>query len=414
MYKTTVTITELIEKAGHTIRELGYAGFTVQAHLDTWRALENYAHQGGLIYYTTELFLAYAEEKFQSITLPSSTKYKSSQFNHLVKLDEFYKFGTITPARRNKKIYCFEGCFKESVRAFLQLKSRFLSKARVQSYELYLERFCSYMSYGFALEALDELTGSQVMAFMEDCKVYTKSTVYATTSCLRQYLDYLYAEGFSTSKLSSVLPKVDRRRQKEIPSVYSSDEIERLLLCFDLENPKENRDYTMVLTAVRLGLRASDIVSLRFSEIDWERNTISLIQKKTRQPATYPLLKEIGEAIISYIKTARPQSDNEYIFLRSLAPYTRLNNGSMYNITEKYFTRAGISGNPDRSRGPHALRHSLSSMLLENDVPLPIISEILAHKSSDTTKAYLKIAERQLAHCALPVPIIEMGADCHV
>ncbi len=59
-----------------------------------------------------------------------------------------------------------------------------------------------------------------------------------------------------------------------------------------------------------------------------------------------------------------------------------------------------------RIHGPHSLRHSLSSIMLENRVSLPVISEILSHANSDTTKVYLKIDISQLSECALGVPEI--------
>jgi len=71
-----------------------------------------------------------------------------------------------------------------------------------------------------------------------------------------------------------------------------------------------------------------------------------------------------------------------------------------------YIRRAGIYVPPGKKHGPHALRHSLSSIMLENRVPLPVISEILSHTSSNTTKVYLKIDITQLRECALSVPEI--------
>ncbi len=408
MNKTQITIEELVKNAHETIVALGYAEFTTEIFLNAWNGFKNYAVKNEILHYSTELLLMYSEEKHQIISEPNSTTYKHKQYNYLLKLDEYYKFGAITSARLNKrKAYCFDGCFCDSCLVFLQQKSKVLSDARVQSYKLYLERFCTYITNKSSLNAPNELGESQVLQFIENCKIYTKPTVYATVSCLRQYLDFLYFEKIIDKKLSSVLPKINKRKQKEIPSAYSHDEIEKLLSSFNRGNPKELRDYTMVLIAARLGLRASDICSLKFNEIDWERNTITIIQQKTQTPATYPLMEEVGEAIISYIKIARPKVDNEHIFIRLNPPYTRLDNGSMYTLTEKYFTRAQINSPVGKSRGPHALRHSLSSMLLENNVPLPVISEILAHKSTESTKVYLKIAEKQLKNCSLSVPLIE-------
>ena len=68
--------------------------------------------------------------------------------------------------------------------------------------------------------------------------------------------------------------------------------------------------------------------------------------------------------------------------------------------------RAKIHIPQGKKHGPHALRHSLSSLMLENRVPLPVISEILSHTSTETTKVYLKIDVSHLRECALDVPEI--------
>jgi site-specific recombinase XerD len=408
MDKTRIAVEKLVEDARNLLMETGYSDFTASAYLKAWENLKVYAKQKGVICYSTELFLAYVEEKFNMITDPKGTAYKKCQYRYLSRLDEYYKFGFFNTIRLDKrKIYCFEGSLRESIEAFLSHKLKVLSQARIQSYQLYLERFSYFVSNSLKIEVAAELRELHIVEFIERCKIYTKPTVYATISCLRQYFDYLHTEKVISLRLSSALPKVDRRKQKEIPSAYNREEIVKLLSCFNLTNPREIRDYAMVLIASRLGLRASDICSLKFKEIDWEWNLITVIQQKTQTPATYPLLNDIGEAIISYVQKVRPKIDSEFIFIRMVPPYTRMDNNSMYNLTEKYFTRAGINLPVGKSRGPHALRHSLSSMLLEDRVPMHVISEILIHKRLDTTKTYLKIAESQLADCALPVPIIE-------
>lgn len=82
-----------------------------------------------------------------------------------------------------------------------------------------------------------------------------------------------------------------------------------LLASVDRGNPKGKRDFTMILLAARLGLRASDICGIKFENIHWETNTIRLVQKKTKKHIDLPILTEIGNAIIDYLKYGRPISD---------------------------------------------------------------------------------------------------------
>jgi len=119
-----------------------------------------------------------------------------------------------------------------------------------------------------------------------------------------------------------------------------------------------------------------------------------------------PLLNEVGDAIIDYLRF-RPKVPLKRIFLRIPNPPGKLHDHSLYEIVSKYIKRAQIRLPQGKKHGPHALRHSLSSIMLENRVPLPVISEILSHASTETTKIYLKIDVSHLRECALDVPEVE-------
>lgn len=160
----------------------------------------------------------------------------------------------------------------------------------------------------------------------------------------------------------------------------------------------------MILLAARLGLRASDICGLKFENIQWETNTIVLIQKKTDQKIELPLLEEIGNAIIDYLKYGRPISDLPYVFIRVGQPYSRLEEPTLHSIVSFYLRRAGIEHVTEKKHGPHALRHSLAGVLLEQKTPLPVIAEVLGHNSTESTMSYLRIDLTSLRQCAIEVP----------
>ena len=170
----------------------------------------------------------------------------------------------------------------------------------------------------------------------------------------------------------------------------------------------------MLLLAARLGLRSSDIVNLKFENIDWGKSEIAIIQQKTKRALRLPLLNDVGEAIINYIKNGRPNVKNSHIFIRESSPYTQLNSSSLFTIVDGYLKRANIKVPANHRHGPHALRHSLATLLLEDNIPISTIKEILAHKSTQTTKIYLKVAEKQLLQCALEVPPVEAKRECYV
>ena len=174
----------------------------------------------------------------------------------------------------------------------------------------------------------------------------------------------------------------------------------------DLGNPGGKRDYAVILLISRLGLRASDVANLRFGDIDWESNKISFFQVKTKKQIELPLLKDVGESIIEYMRYGRPECNTDHIFVRHRAPIHEVTPSAIGSLVNSRLRKAGIK-TEGRHHGSHALRHSLAGRLLENKIPLPVISEILGHATTDTTMTYLRVDINQLKNCALEVASYE-------
>jgi integrase len=172
----------------------------------------------------------------------------------------------------------------------------------------------------------------------------------------------------------------------------------------DRGNPRGKRDYALILLAARLGLRASDIANLTFSSFKWEKNTIEIVCKKTGEAAILPLLNDVGEAVIDYIRYARPKSGVNFLFLKLNAPNDVMYANSIHHTVYTRLKGVGIHIPPGKKHGPHALRHSLASALLDNNVPMPVISEALIHTDIESTSTYLKIDISKLRECAVEIP----------
>ena len=219
---------------------------------------------------------------------------------------------------------------------------------------------------------------------------------------VRYYLKYCYDNQLMEQELFSKIPNPHYNRQSRIPSVYSEEEVRKLLSSIDQGNPCGLRDYSIILLITRLGLRSSDVASLRFSNIDWDNEKISLTQVKTGNPLELPLLGDVGESIIHYLQNGRPQTDSDHVFVRQVPPYTAFQPGCVGGMVRAHLQRAGIRVE-GRKKGSHTLRHSLASRLLEHEIPLPVISEILGHTTTQTTMTYLRIDMNELKKCALEV-----------
>jgi len=219
---------------------------------------------------------------------------------------------------------------------------------------------------------------------------------------LRNYLTFLYVQGFINEDISKSLPKVRITRNAFIPYSWKREDVDKLLKAIDRGNPKGKRDYAILLLVVRLGLRVSDIRGLKLSNLNWSRKIISLTMQKTKQPLKLPLLDDIGWAIIDYLKNGRPETKCDSVFIRHRAPYDSFGeNEYFYQELHRYMIKAGLEIPLDFHCGLHSLRSTLARNMLEARVALPIISDTLGHQSINTTSIYLKIDLDGLKRCAL-------------
>ena len=196
-----------------------------------------------------------------------------------------------------------------------------------------------------------------------------------------------------------------------VPSTWEPSEIKRILDAVDRGSPAGKRDFAILLLVAKLGIRVGDIKALKLSDLHWTSKTITIIQEKTKVVTTYPILNDVGWAIIDYLQNARPECETPYLFVRLRAPFEEFGkNANLYNLISKYIRLAGINVPRGKRQGLHSLRHSLASTLLEQGASLAMISEILGHVDSKSTSVYLHTDLNGLKACALdPEEVLSNG-----
>ena len=222
--------------------------------------------------------------------------------------------------------------------------------------------------------------------------------------CVRSFLQFLFEKGIVDYDYAPVLKRFKTRLQTPPISYYEPEEIAKLENSINRSTPTGKRDYAMILLASRLGLRSSDILQLKFENLDWDRSLIVLTQYKTKRNLKLPILKEVGEAFIDYIINVRPKIESKNIFISMTRPFKPIT--TMTDLVKRYFVKAGISLK-GRRHGAHALRHSLATSMLNNGASLPVISEALGHSSTDSTMCYLTVGIKGLLECSLEVAEID-------
>lgn len=371
-----------------------------------WRNLEEYMRGKGMVHFSLAIGMAFLEERYNFSSDPTSHSNRD-RLRAIELLADFQQHERIMIRRRRRSGKIAEP-FRSCFHAFIDYrKNTGISSKTLESNFIYLKRFSEHLAMR-SVGGVDGISVGDIHDFIQlTAAKYRTPTVYCTTCLLRVLFRYLYDNRLIERNLAFQVPTVKCAKKSKIPSAYTEDEIHQLLTSVDRGNPKGKRDYAMLLIAVRLGLRASDICSLTFDDFKWESNIIELQQGKTGRPIALPLLNEVGEAVIDYIKYGRPDVETKVVFLRLSAPIGPMKGPTLHSIVTYYMNQAGIKIPEGKKHGPHALRHSLASALLQNKTPMPVISEVLGHTDSDTTSVYLKIDLLHLRDYSLDVPTVE-------
>ena len=385
------------------LRKLAYSESRISQYRPAWQRLAVYMERNNLHHYSATVAEAFICQHLGNRSYKDLDRWDKAIIQCVNTLTEFQETGSVK-FRRNKIYQELQGPIGKIMTDYILFrKSLGIAQRTLDEHRLQLYRFLHYLNET-GVSSIVLINHNYILDFVNQLGFYTLGTRHRILSVMKGFFRYLYDYSHTETDYSHLIPKVNYKKQTKLPSVYSQKEIELLISAIERSSPKGKRDYAMVLLAARLGLRASDICNLKFKNLLWEQNLITISQQKTGERLTLPLLTEVGEAIVDYLKYGRPSSELDYVFLHVISPYDRLNPATLHSIVCLYLRRAGIKYEDERRHGPHALRHSLAGILMEKKTPLPVISEVLGHKTTESTKFYLRIDFTSLRQCALEVP----------
>lgn len=236
--------------------------------------------------------------------------------------------------------------------------------------------------------------------------VYKPKTTKNLTICLRAFFRFLKMTSQIRGALEDAVPTVPYRKLSTIPKCLTKEQLQTLLSSFNLCNPVGLRNRAMVLLMTKLGLRSCEVSQLTLDNLNWREGIIQIDKNKSRRGCSLPLPKEVGRALVAYIKKARPCSKERRIFLTHIFPVGRpIPPNTVARIIRRVFKRSGLHIRPC---GSHVLRHTLATQLLQKDATLKEIADILRHRSIETTNIYAKVDLKKLVQVALPWPEVKI------
>lgn len=223
--------------------------------------------------------------------------------------------------------------------------------------------------------------------------------------CIRHFLRFLYrTRRIDTDLAPAVIGPTLRQMLKRPPERVSWAALKRVLAAIDRTRPLGKRDFAIFVTAASYGWGAAEVLSLRLDDIDWYRNTLSIVRPKTGVRIEVTLRPQVAHALATYIQTARPANTGKReVFLRHYAPWAKVpTTTSIASNLRRYAEKAGISFPPRYSMKVFRCAHIAEQ--LNRGVPPKVVVDVVGHSDTRSISRYAGIDMVQLRHCALPVP----------
>jgi len=279
---------------------------------------------------------------------------------------------------------------KEKYFLFLENKKN-VSQNTLVSYKRDINGFCLYLESKKL--AFDTVTGTTVLDYMTKLRKSGKSssTVSRNLASVRSLYRFMQNEGIVTQDPTMNIHSL--KNEKKLPQVLTSDEVEKLLNQPDIRDAKGCRDKAMLELLYATGMRVTEMIELKMSDVDMDIGYINCNSgKKVRVVPVYSIAKK---AVKTYIDTARPQlvrenSEEESLFVNYSG--SKMTRQGFWKIIKYYAYAANIN----KDITPHTLRHSFATHLLENGADLRSIQEMLGHADISSTQVYASVVKKQL------------------
>jgi site-specific recombinase XerD len=208
---------------------------------------------------------------------------------------------------------------------------------------------------------------------------------------LRHFLKFLKENGVIAGNPAETV--IRARKEEKDPTVLFKNEYKALLF----EAQGNSRDYAILLTFLKSGIRESELADLQIEDVDFLHDTLRVREGKGKKERTVPLMPELKRALRRYVGDRDQQAnivDDETLFLARNG--TSLNPSSIRKLVKKYYTKAGV-----RKSGVHTLRHTFSAHNVNNGMPIADLQKVLGHKKKETTLKYIHVVSTSLRETML-------------
>jgi site-specific recombinase XerD len=387
----------LMQRCQNYFLEHQYSVETIKNYISSWNgAIIPFMDNNGYTLFSRTVANEcnkYIHGKYQSI-ISARTHQRAVEV-----LCDMLEEGTVKRRCGTMQPCSLDGSIGNLIKDFLAYLKEIRRKPHtLRSYEILLSNFNDYLLIN-GIHSISAVNERDLVQFLDTHPVDKERTVGA----VRVFFRFLNNKGIISHNFKEFFSGYKIQSREKLPSYYTKEEIAKIESSVNRATALGKRNYAILLLASRLGLRASDIASFSLDNIHWDRNEISLTMYKTGKDITLPLLADVGNAIIDYMRHGRPDVSFRELFIRSKAPILPIDVMTVTTIIASIIVKSEVNIN-GRKYGAHSMRHSLASIMLKNGCIYPVISGVLGHTSEESTMSYLKIDTDSLSECVLDVP----------
>lgn len=273
-----------------------------------------------------------------------------------------------------------------------------LSKNTTENYVSDITQYCNYLTKYRNITEPENITIEDVRSYLSSLKRnhISPSSQSRKLSAMKSFHKFLMLEKYVTKNVAKLVQ--NPKQEKKLPSVLSVEEVDNLLNCLSTDTPLELRNKTMIELTYSSGLRVSELINLKISDLHLQNGFIQIFGKGNKERIV-PVGEEAIVLINEYLETARllfvNNKSKDYVFLTRLG--SKMTRQMFFEIIKEKSKLAGIT----KDVSPHKLRHSFASHLLERGIDLRLIQELLGHESISTTEIYTHINNTRLKNIYL-------------
>ena len=406
MDRNSLSVTELTDNILEQMESSGFMETTRGFYTTLFHKLIRMAAERGDAHYTSELGQAFIND--DSHIVPGNTERyyheRTMAYTRCIKFVESYiRDGIVdfSPVLHSASFPIKSDALRDAFSKYLEeLEARKLKSNTIDGYRRFTYYFIEYLE-NKGYERITDMSNGDVVSFVAVIcsEKYQATSLGAHMPGLKIFLSMDQDTKHFLCEIPGHLPK-----KRDILNVYSDEEYNRIIERLSESKDISFRNKAITILALNTGLRAVDICAIRLGDIDWEHNSIHIVQQKTGRGHDIPLTEAIGNSLADYLLNERPESESDFVFLRSQAPFAPLmSHAGIRSILFNVVNDSDIDAK-GRIYGTRITRHSAASRMLRKGIPLPVISEMLGHGNKDSVMIYITTDDAKLAECTLPLP----------